>query len=129
VLAVIGLAWAAARYGRRVKALTVQRIALRALDALQNDPLLAPTEKAQQLSILLRRAALSAYPREEVAGLSGHEYLLWLERLLGDGRFIGGPGRVLSDLPYRPDPADGASLDALFTLCRDWLERLPPSGS
>lgn len=112
-------------FRRRKQGKAAQRNALRELGALQRNAGLASTEKAQQLSILLRRVALSLYPREEVAGLNGPAWLDWLERTLADGRFVAGPGRLLNELPYRKDIADDDRLEALFALCRDWLERLP----
>ena len=111
-------------YRRRRRRGAVLRAAQLELAALQRDDDLTPDAKVRQLSILLRRVALSVYPRSEVAPLSGRIWLEWLERPLADGRFLDGPGRALGDAPYRPDAAPG-DLDALFALCRDWLARLP----
>jgi len=108
---------------RRWRRVTVTKLALRELDALQKDSTLATTEKLRRLSVLLRRAGLSAYPREEVAGLAGEAWLEWLDRPLGTPRFSQGAGRALLDAPYRP--AGEADMDGLMALCRDWLKALP----
>ncbi|MGX2028667.1 DUF4381 domain-containing protein [Methylocaldum gracile] len=108
---------------RRWRQVTVAKLALRELDALQKDSTLGMTEKLRRLSILLRRAGLSAYPREDVAGLTGEGWLEWLDRPLGTPRFSRGVGRALLDAPYRP--VGDADMDRLITLCRDWLKALP----
>lgn len=75
---------------------------------------------ARALSILLRRAALAAAPRSRVAGLTGSDWLRWLDAQLGGRDFRQGPGRTLVEAPYRP----GARLDAeaLLALCRRWVK-------
>jgi len=64
-----------------------------------------------RLSELLRRAMLAYAPRDEVAGLTGSEWLAWLDRGLPDKAFTEGPGRDIESLPYRrPDP-DATDVD------------------
>jgi hypothetical protein len=110
---------------RRRRAGSVRRAALQELTAIQHDPGLTGSAKVQRISILIRRVALSVYPREQVAPLTGRKWLLWLDHSLDDGGFVDGPGRVLDDGPYRPEFGDSAELEALLALCRDWLEKLP----
>jgi hypothetical protein len=119
VLLIAGAVWLVRRW-RRV---TVAKLALRELDQLRTDPTLPAAEKLRRLSVLLRRAGLSAYPREDVAGLTGEAWLEWLDRPLGTPRFSQGAGRVLLDAPYRP--AGEADMNELMALCRDWLKALP----
>ncbi|MGX2038666.1 DUF4381 domain-containing protein [Methylocaldum sp. MU1018] len=119
LLLIAAAAWAI----RRWRQSTVAKLALRELNALHADPTLATTEKLKRLSALLRRASLSAYPREDVAGLTGEAWLEWLDRPLGRPRFSQGAGRVLLDTPYRP--MGEADMDSLAALCRDWLKALP----
>lgn len=92
------------------------------------------------LSALLRRVALTRYPRDQVAGLSGEAWLAFLDRSGGDGRFSQGAGRALVGMAYREpnrkvgpmgDPVGASSegsvesgaLDTtgLATLARDWI--------
>jgi hypothetical protein len=61
------------------------------------------------LSELLRRTMLAYAPRTNVAGLTGEEWLSWLDYDLAQPVFMSGPGRQLLDLPYR-DPASDLSL-------------------
>lgn len=124
-LLVAALLWAGVWLHRRWRRRSsVRRLALAELAALQADGSLPPPVKVQRLSILLRRVALSVYPRTEVAPLQGTAWRQWLDRPLGDCRFVDGPGRALDDAPYRPDIGD-TDLDALFALCRDWLAEVP----
>ncbi|HYE36727.1 DUF4381 domain-containing protein [Methylocaldum sp.] len=108
---------------RRRRRVTVAKLALRELNALQTDSTLGMTEKLRRLSALLRRASLSAHPREEVAGLTGEAWLEWLDGPLKTPRFSQGAGRALLDAPYRP--VGEADMDSLVALCRDWLKALP----
>lgn len=59
------------------------------------------------LSALLRRLALARYPRVQVAGLTGPDWLDFLDRTGGAGAFTRGPGRLLAEIPYRAGPAPG----------------------
>lgn len=57
-----------------------------------------------QLSGLLRRTMLAYAPRADVAGLTGEEWLRWLDRDLDRSHFYSGDGRQLIEWPYqRPD--------------------------
>ncbi|WP_462329539.1 DUF4381 domain-containing protein [Thiohalocapsa halophila] len=73
------------------------------------------------VSALLKRAALSRYPRGEVAALTGDDWLAFLDRTGGAGGFSAGAGRVLADGAYAPRQDCDAS--ALITLARRWLRQ------
>jgi hypothetical protein len=76
---------------------------------------------AAEVSALLKRVALSRYPRTEVASLTGTPWLELLDRTGGGGRFARGPGRVLAEGPYAPAP--DIDTDALLALAGDWIRR------
>jgi hypothetical protein len=73
------------------------------------------------VSALLKRAALSRFPRAEVAPLTGADWLAFLDRTGGAGGFAGGPGRVLADGAYAPRQECDA--EALIVLARRWLRQ------
>jgi len=78
---------------------------------------------AAQLSVLLRRVAISRYPQAEVASLTGEAWLAFLDKTLGEGSpFQSGPGRALLTGPY----AATVDLDApaLLTLVERWIKRV-----
>lgn len=78
---------------------------------------------AENLSSLLRRIAISRYPRHDIAALTGEAWLLWLDRHLAHPGFSQGAGRILITAPYQSNPQVDA--DALFDLCRNWISALP----
>jgi hypothetical protein len=63
------------------------------------------------LSELLRRTMLAYAPRHEIAGLTGAEWLAWLDRDLDRPRFQGEAGRKLLELPYRKPGDDVSAMD------------------
>jgi hypothetical protein len=126
VLALLVLVLAAALglgFARRYRRGRPSRIARQELAALraayQRDGDAAALSRG--LSRLLRRVALSRFPRRRVAGLTGEDWLAFLDEQGGGGRFHDGPGRLLVEAPYRPAPELPA--DALTDLVREWVRR------
>jgi hypothetical protein len=104
------LAWRRDRY---------RRLALAELAAIRDGdaPGFLP-----RLSELLKRTALAAYPREEVAALTGDGWLAFLDRTGATTAFAGGPGRALADGPYAPARSlDDRQRDDLFAAARAWV--------
>jgi hypothetical protein len=91
--------WLAGRYqrGAPTRAARAELAGLRAALARDGDS----AAYARGLSRLLRRYAIARFPGSRVAGLSGEDWLDFLDAHGGEGRFRRGPGRVLIDLPYR----------------------------
>lgn len=79
---------------------------------------------AAGVSRLLRRLALVRFPREQVAGLAGRDWLLFLDRTGGGGAFADGVGRALVDAPFRGDGGLGTVSDAdeLARLAAAWIQ-------
>jgi type VI protein secretion system component VasK len=73
------------------------------------------------LSQLLRRAALTRYPRQRIAALHGPAWLDFLDHAGKTKAFSQGIGRVFADQPYHPLPA--VDVVPLLSLCRQWLKR------
>lgn len=94
---------------RRHRANAYRRAALAALSDAGDDP--------ARIAQIVRRTALAAFPREDVAGLTGEHWLAFLDRTLpGDG-FSDGPGRVLAAAPYRDVPVP----PGLTELAQKWI--------
>jgi hypothetical protein len=70
-----------------------------------------PVTLGAEVSELLRRTMLAYAPRAEVAGLTGDEWLAWLDRDLDEPRFREGAGRGLLELPYRNPETVAADVD------------------
>lgn len=64
-----------------------------------------------ELSGLTRRTMLAYAQRADVAGLTGEDWLAWLDRGLAEPIFVAGAGRNLLELPYRDPAADVANVD------------------
>ncbi|NEV60751.1 DUF4381 domain-containing protein [Thiorhodococcus minor] len=106
------------RRGRAWRAAKQELAALRAAYASEGDA----RHYAMGLSRLLRRLALLRFPRERVAGLSGADWLEFLDATGGAGDFAKGPGRTLL-LAYRPASAGGSGEDvvALERVAERWM--------
>lgn len=105
---------------RRHKGNSWRREALAELAHLQGD---SEVTMVAQLSVLLRRVAISRYPQAEVASLTGEAWLAFLDETLGEGTpFQSGAGRVLLSGPY----ATTADVDAtaLHALAERWIKRV-----
>jgi hypothetical protein len=72
-------------------------------------------------SRLLRRFAIARFPSRQVAGLAGTDWLDFLDARGGGGRFRAGPGRSLTEAPYRP--RGEIPVDELVALVEDWIGR------
>lgn len=79
-----------------------------------------PQRLVREISILVRRLSISVTPREQVAGLTGEQWLQHLDSRMQGNPFSAGPGRVLLDAPYRP-AIRTPELESLLTLCDDWI--------
>lgn len=74
---------------------------------------------ARGLSKLLRRYALTAFPGEATAALTGDDWLAFLEAHGGGQRFREGTGRQLGEAPYRR--AGEVATAELAALARAWI--------
>lgn len=70
-----------------------------------------PVVLGKQLSELLRRGMLAYAPRDEVAGLTGSEWLVWLDQGMPLPYFHTEGGKSLLNLPYRDPDGDFSDTD------------------
>ncbi len=87
--------------------------------ALLDHPATPPAE----WSAILKRAALAAWPREEVADLTGDAWLAFLDRSAGMRGFVSGPGQALERIAVEPDAAATTDVNAVKAAAREWLSR------
>lgn len=79
----------------------------------------------EKLAELVRKTALTAYPRQEVASLYGEDWLEFLDASYKGSQFREGPGRFLASAPYQNAgkvPAGAADI------VRDWITHHQPHG-
>lgn len=97
-----------------------RRLALKELQQLQQDYAHNLPVLVEQLSLLLKRVALVAYPRAKVAGLTGQGWLQFLDQTNKTRHFSTGPGQVLVTAPY--DAGVAINLELLTALIKNWIK-------
>ncbi len=127
-LAALCAAWLLWRGYRRWARNAYRRHALTELEKLKADRG-APEHRSRvlgELSALVKRTALSAYPRAEVASLAGEAWLGFLDGSIGSTEFTRGPGRALAHLAYAPSAGATLSEDEISGLLgtvRRWIRK------
>ena len=84
------------------------------------------SQLAKSLSVLLRRTNITYNPGSNVAGLTGDNWLAWLDKTskhsTADTQFQSDIGKILLSAPYLPDDAAlDFSAQELIHLCETWL--------
>jgi len=108
------------RLYKRITRKTALKTAKKQFKQLKNTDNLSPQAKLIQLASLLRRLAISLYPRTQVASLTGEQWLNFLDSSLPSPRFTEGFGQLLTEATYHRSP-NLAELDTLFSLCETWI--------
>ena len=109
-VALVYLAW---RWYRAWVFNAPRRFALRELARIEAEYLehRDPVVLGKQLSELLRRGMLAYAPREDVAGLTGEDWLAWLDSGMPVPYFHTEGGKSLLSLPYRDPRGDFSDID------------------
>ena len=100
------IAW---QFARRRQRNRYRRDALKELRSIAAQTELGPVESAQRIAVLLKRTALAAYPREDVAALYGRDWAQFLKESAGNDPQIAEAADLLAAAAYRPD-VDGSTL-------------------
>jgi hypothetical protein len=107
------LIWLVLRAVRRWLANRYRREALRELAIATPD----------QFSVLLKRTALAAWPREKVASLSGDDWLSFLSKTVKGNAFQTAPGNRIEELALHQDNASADDEQALRAITAQWIRR------
>jgi hypothetical protein len=86
--------------------------------------------KLRQIPILLKRTALSAYPRRQVASLSGKDWFHFLNSTEKTSPFTGSTASTLNKISYSSgelSAVDSKAIEVLLTACRQWLKHHQPT--
>jgi hypothetical protein len=105
-----------------------QRISLQSLTQIRSDfdRHLNKVTLLRELSVLMRRSCITFYPRELSAGLTGEQWLGFLDATSGNNEFSNGVGKILASAPYLPEQAQiDIDSQALLELCESWLRAQP----
>ena|ERR1700761_798818 len=79
------------------------------------------TLMVMDFSVLLKRTALSVWPRERVASLSGAEWLQFLDEKLRGGGFLIAPGNQIEDLMFSEADLSVEDEKQLRELTAKWI--------
>ena len=111
---------AAVESARRWRALRYRRAALVELAALRS------SGHDAQLAPLLKRVALVAHHRDQVAALTGPAWWSFLDSTGGKGRFSAGAGAALDACSYGPTHDDSAAAPP-FDAAEAWIRAQGPA--
>lgn len=75
---------------------------------------------------LLKRVALTRFPRDSVANLSGESWVAFLDSTSSSHDFSMGPGQVLIDGPYANVDTLTFSEPELLEVARNWINKHHP---
>jgi hypothetical protein len=130
-LLLTALAWSGYRTLHRWMNNRYRRAALLELQLLEErirDPE-ARDANLRQISILLKRTALSAYPRSQVASLSGKDWFHFLNSTVKNPSFTESTANTLSKISYSSGELsviDSTATAALLNASRQWLKHHQP---
>jgi hypothetical protein len=82
--------------------------------------------EATQISALLKRTALSAWPREEVASLSGAAWLKFLDSSAHGPLFESAPENRLEEIAFSAKQLSGEDESALRAAAGAWIRQHQP---
>jgi hypothetical protein len=102
---------------RRYRRNAYRRDALAMLHHASDDP----SSLISKVAVLLKRTALSAFPREQVASLTGEAWLDFLDRTGATKSFSQGAGRVLGGGQYGVDPLNESERAELVRAAGSWI--------
>ena len=131
-LLLTALAWLSYRLLQRRMDNRYRRAALRELQLLE-DRISDPEERdanLRQIPILLRRTALSSYPRSQVASLSGNDWFRFLKSTVKNPLFDKHTASILNKISYscgELSAIDPNTTAALLNASRHWLKHHQPT--
>jgi len=123
VVAVLGACWLAWRRYKRDRYRRAALAELAEIEVILKDEH-RRTAALAAIAPLIKRASLAAAPREQVAALSGDEWLAFLKRTRG--RFDERSGALLTLVSYAPAEQIASitplEVEALVSATRDWIQ-------
>ena len=99
---------------------TALKSAKKHFTVLRENQQLSKREKLVALSSLMRRTAVSLYPRTDVASLTGEDWLNFLDESIPNRDFNSDTGWLLTNALYSQN-IDSQYLAPLINLCESWL--------
>jgi hypothetical protein len=128
VVGIVLTAWIlrqAVRMARRWWRNRYRREALLQLQQLQQQAGIKRQDVVAALPYYIKATALQAYPRGEVASLSGEAWLSFLDAQYSKAKFSEGTGRKLLSVSYLPREQwqlDDAESNKLIHMAQEWIK-------
>ncbi len=121
----LGYRWHRNRY-RREALTALEQLAASATGDILGDPVDTPVNGPLDnlpaaLSQLLKRTALAAFPRRDVASLYGDDWVAFLNQHCDKAPFSGAAALSLARGQYQPAVLIPSERKALIDACRQWL--------
>ncbi|MDI1230993.1 MAG: DUF4381 domain-containing protein [Methylobacter sp.] len=117
-LLIIFFIWLYKKLTRKTALKTARKILIQ----IKHDATRDNLQKLCAVSVLLRRVAISVSPQAKAAGLTGRQWLEFLDTSVKGLPFSEGVGQLLADAPYRKTPPTELEISQLIELCEDWLK-------
>jgi hypothetical protein len=115
------VAWLIAIGIRRYRSNGYRRDALKGLALIEARFASQPELAVRALPALVKRTALYVFPRQEVAALSGSDWLRFLDSHYADGPFVSGAGALLPEIAYRSRRLSSDEFARLIQVLRRWI--------
>jgi hypothetical protein len=130
-LVLLALTWFGYRFLYRWKNNRYRRAALHELQILENGIEEAGERDAnlRKIPVLLKRTALSVYPREQVASLSGESWFQFLNSTVKTPPFTNATAGTLNTVSYSTGAlinVDSKAAKALLDATQSWLKNHQP---
>ncbi|NND00503.1 MAG: DUF4381 domain-containing protein [Gammaproteobacteria bacterium] len=122
ILILVGLAWLIVRRARHWRQNRYRRTALRKINQYSRSA--GQRHAIAALPRLIKATALQAYPRHQVASLSGPDWLRFLDDRYDGPSFSEGLGEKLLSVAYMPEEQwrlDNEQGEALLQMARQWI--------
>ena len=127
LLAVVAILfiWISRKLYMKAKCKKHHRRVLAELDSLQKNLKESPSnENIAAINVFLRKLAVNNYPRQDIASLTGADWLHFLEQFIKGVEFSKGAGRILVDAPYQKDDVSNLNLEEFIPLIRKTTKNL-----
>ena len=106
---------------KRITRKTAIKAAKKILLQIKQDQQRDNSQKLKDLSALIRRVAISTTTRQKCAGLTGQQWLEYLDQSMKNSHFTQGIGQLLANAPYQKSAPTEQDINQLARLCEGWL--------
>ncbi len=128
---VVLIAWLIVKVLKRIKQRKYRAKIFTKFDVLEKKLKAKPNNAViAEINTLLRQLAVTYYPRNKIASLTGGDWLHFLDQSGGTQGFSRGAGRILIEAPYRLEKeVENLNTKELIPLIRSWARKVVRANS